>query len=126
MQHLPAEWTEQRECADFKERSIMKRRKFLKDTAFAAAALSTASLYSQAADPKKPNVIVILTDDQGYGDFSCHGNPVLKTPCMDRLAAEAHGLHRFSRNTRVYADTWTNDRCCGAISRNRRPHEVIL
>jgi len=34
---------------------------------------------------KKPNVILILTDDQGYGDFSCHGNPVLKTPVLDNL-----------------------------------------
>ena len=34
---------------------------------------------------KKPNVLIVLTDDQGYGDFSCHGNPVLKTPNLDRL-----------------------------------------
>ena len=34
---------------------------------------------------KQPNVIVVLIDDQGYGDFSCFGNPVLKTPNMDKL-----------------------------------------
>ena len=34
-------------------------------------------------------MIVILTDDQGYGDLSCTGNPVLKTPSTDRLAAES-------------------------------------
>lgn len=34
---------------------------------------------------QQPNVIVILTDDQGYGDFSCHGNPRLKTPNLDAL-----------------------------------------
>ncbi|MCX7825240.1 MAG: sulfatase-like hydrolase/transferase [Verrucomicrobiae bacterium] len=37
----------------------------------------------------KPNVIIVITDDQGYGDLSCHGNPVLKTPHLDRLHAES-------------------------------------
>lgn len=37
---------------------------------------------------RKPNIVFILTDDQGYGDLSCHGNPVLKTPNIDRLHAE--------------------------------------
>ncbi len=38
---------------------------------------------------KRPNVILVMTDDQGYGDLSCHGNPVLKTPHLDRLHAES-------------------------------------
>ena len=42
----------------------------------AAAALAAAP---------RPNVIVLLTDDQGYGDLSCHGNPVVRTPHLDRL-----------------------------------------
>ena len=33
----------------------------------------------------RPNVVFVLTDDQGYGDLSCHGNPVLKTPHIDQL-----------------------------------------
>lgn len=41
------------------------------------------------AEPGKPNVIIVLTDDQGYGDLSCHGNPILKTPMLDRLAGES-------------------------------------
>ena len=36
-----------------------------------------------------PNVIFILTDDQGYGDLSYTGNPVLRTPALDRLQAES-------------------------------------
>ncbi|WP_197453988.1 arylsulfatase [Caulifigura coniformis] len=43
----------------------------------------------------RPNVIVVMTDDQGYGDFSCHGNPVLKTPHLDRLHGESIRLTDF-------------------------------
>lgn len=43
----------------------------------------------------RPNVIVIMTDDQGYGDLSCHGNSVLKTPNIDKLYAESVRLTDF-------------------------------
>ena len=35
----------------------------------------------------QPNVVIVITDDQGYGDVSAHGNPILKTPAMDELHA---------------------------------------
>ena len=38
---------------------------------------------------KRPNVILIMTDDQGYGDLSCHGSPYVKTPALDSLYAES-------------------------------------
>lgn len=63
----------------------MKRRTFLESSALAAAALGAGPL-AQAAAARRPNVIVILTDDQGYGDFSLTGNPVVKTPHTDALA----------------------------------------
>lgn len=37
----------------------------------------------------KPNIVIVITDDQGYGDLSCHGNPVLKTPQVDELYADS-------------------------------------
>ena len=36
-----------------------------------------------------PNVILIITDDQGYGDLACHGNPVARTPNLDALHGES-------------------------------------
>jgi len=44
---------------------------------------------------KRPNVIIVLTDDQGYGDLSCNGNPVLKTPNLDKLRNESLRLTDF-------------------------------
>lgn len=56
--------------------------------AAAALAYRPAASGREAAGKQKPNVIIVLSDDQGYGDFSCHGNPVLKTPNLDKLHAE--------------------------------------
>ena len=46
-------------------------------------------LTASALAAQKPNIVFILTDDQGYGDISAHGNPILKTPNLDRLHAES-------------------------------------
>lgn len=43
----------------------------------------------------RPNVVLILSDDQGYGDVGFHGNTVLKTPHLDRLAKTGFELTRF-------------------------------
>ncbi|MFT3948419.1 MAG: sulfatase [Agriterribacter sp.] len=47
------------------------------------------------AQQKKPNFILILTDDQGYGDLSINGNPTIKTPNIDRLALEGQKWSNF-------------------------------
>ena len=39
--------------------------------------------------PRPPNVVFVITDDQGYGDIGCHGNPILQTPNLDYLANES-------------------------------------
>ena len=45
-------------------------------------------LFAPAALPGKPNVLVIMADDLGYGDVGCYGATALKTPNIDKLAAE--------------------------------------
>lgn len=54
--------------------------------------LASGSVLQSAAPDlagKRPNILFILTDDQGYGDLSVHGNPVLKTPNLDRMHGES-------------------------------------
>ncbi len=53
-----------------------------------ALAPLTASI-ALAQSVQRPNVIVVMTDDQGYGDLSVHGNPVLETPSMDKLHSQS-------------------------------------
>ena len=50
---------------------------------------------SNAGTAQKPNIIVILTDDQGWGDLSLHGNTNLKTPHIDSLARDGAQFERF-------------------------------
>lgn len=47
------------------------------------------------AQKNKPNVILIITDDQGYGDVGAHGNPYINTPNLDQLHAESTRLTNF-------------------------------
>lgn len=49
---------------------------------------------SAAAD--RPNVVLILADDLGYGDLACYGHPGFKTPRLDRMAAEGAKLTQFN------------------------------
>lgn len=70
-----------------------------------------------ALSGSRPNIILILTDDQGMGDLSCMGNPVLKTPHLDQLHA---------RSTR-FTDFQVSPTCSptrGALMSGRHPFEV--
>lgn len=48
---------------------------------------------------QKPNVIIVLADDQGYGDMGCNGNPWIKTPNMDRLHSQSLRFTNFHSGT---------------------------
>lgn len=50
---------------------------------------------STTKSEKQPNVIIVMTDDQGYGELSFHGNPVLKTPYLDQLAKQSLRFTNF-------------------------------
>jgi arylsulfatase A len=66
------------------------RRTFLKSMGAGAAAL--AGLPNARAATEKPNMVVVLCDDLGYGDIGCFGSPVIKTPRLDAFAREGMKL----------------------------------
>jgi len=58
------------------------------------AVLAPANLHATPAG-SKPNIVFILTDDQGYGDLSCYGSEVISTPNIDRLCDEGMKFESF-------------------------------
>lgn len=76
------------------------RRDFLKSTGIGLLSLTAAScvVTNRTGSSKRPNVILIMTDDQGYGDLACHGNPIIKTPNLDVLHSESARLTNFHVN----------------------------
>ncbi|MGJ8644823.1 MAG: arylsulfatase [Luteolibacter sp.] len=79
--------------------------------------LATISFIFSASAEKKPNILFILTDDQGYGDLACHGHPFLKTPNLDKL---------HSQSTR-FTDYHVSPTCAptrAALMSGKNPFEV--
>ena len=54
---------------------------------------------TRSTDNKKPNVIIVITDDQGYGDFGHNGNSIIKTPTIDTFATQAVRLSNYHVGT---------------------------
>ena len=79
----------------------MNRRQFL------LASVATAALAACASPPpgqtpgRKPNVVLILCDDLGYGDLGVFGNGMIRTPNIDRMAAEGARLTTFYASANV-------------------------
>lgn len=62
----------------------------------AAAALAAPFVHTAKAQATRPpNVILVISDDQGYGDLSLHGNPHLTTPNLDRVGTESVQFSQF-------------------------------
>ena len=57
--------------------------------------LSLIVAIASAQNSAPPNVVLIMTDDQGYGDFGIHGNELINTPHLDQLARESATLSDF-------------------------------
>jgi len=83
----------------------LNRRSFLRNasTGIIGAAVASGTACAEdapagmagTATQRPPNILLIITDDQGYGDLGCHGNPILKTPHLDRLHEESVRFTRF-------------------------------
>ena len=73
----------------------MKRVLLLTVTMLLAAVVREGRAVADQSDGRRPNVILILTDDQGYGEVAAHGNPIIKTPNMDELYAAGIRLTDF-------------------------------
>src|SRR5947209_9239094 len=69
----------------------------------AVALLATvwATGLASAAAPAKPNVLLILADDLGYGDLGCYGGEI-KTPNLDKLAADGLRFTQFYNTARCW------------------------
>ena len=79
------------------------RREFLETIGIAAVSTGSLSILQSctgvnqrdSAKGKRPNVILVMTDDQGYGDLACQGNPIIKTPHLDELYTQSLRLTNF-------------------------------
>ena len=60
-----------------------------------AVSVALAGQAASRAENRRPNFVVIFTDDQGYGDLSCFGGEHVDTPIIDRMANEGMKLTSF-------------------------------
>ena len=75
--------------------TISRRQLFGATAVFGASPLLSAWQGTRPVSGKLPNVVVILADDQGWGDLSVNGNTNLSTPHIDSLARDGATFDRF-------------------------------
>jgi arylsulfatase A len=90
----------------------------------------------QAFSAEKPNVLLIITDDQGYGDFGVSGNTIVQTPVLDKFAWEGIQFERFfvspvcapTRASLLTGRWWLRTGVWGVTQskENMRPSEVTI
>src|SRR5690606_35948463 len=82
--------------------AITATRRSLLQSATATAVLASCTTTQLAAAPgRKPNIVLILADDLGYGDLGVFGNRAIRTPNIDRMAAEGARLTAFYASASV-------------------------
>jgi arylsulfatase A-like enzyme len=79
--------------------SNIQRSTFFVTLMLLSIVLQTNALTTTLLAAEKPNIVIVFTDDQGYGDLACYGNEKTKTPRLDKLADEG------TRFTSFYAQT---------------------
>jgi len=85
---------------------MYSRRDFLSFTAAAAAsAVLPRELFAGQAEGDRPNIILCMTDDQGWGDVGYNGHAVLRTPHLDQMAREGIRFERFYSGAPVCSPT---------------------
>ncbi len=71
------------------------RRDFLRVVGAGVASVAMPSFLLAREKAKAPNFVIIYADDLGYGDLGCFGHPTIRTPNLDRMAAEGVKLTQF-------------------------------
>lgn len=84
---------------------MKSRREFLKLSGVFAGSLAMAPLLQSKLNRKKPNILLILVDDLGYGDLSSYGAKDLKTPHIDSLMNRGMRFNQFYANCPVCSPT---------------------
>ncbi|NBO93303.1 MAG: arylsulfatase, partial [Planctomycetia bacterium] len=75
-----------------------------------------SSTLNAAETPPRPNVVIFLADDLGYGDLACYGHPRIKTPHLDAFAKQGVRL------TQCYSASAVCSPSRSAILTGRTPH----